>query len=177
MGQTKTIPSSILRSLKAKNPSTTKEELEEMAKDEDWYVRGIVAANSKISVGLVCELAEDPHHFVNYIAASNINAPPELIRKIYERDKINNNYQIYAGATFLCGVGKNPNTPEYILEEMARSRHAQDRLSVANNPNAPAHILKKLALDSDNLVREVAKLTYRSASARYKNMADFFAFI
>lgn len=169
MDQTKTISTLILRSLKAKKPTTTKEELEEMAKDEDWYVRGVVAANSKISVELVCELAKDPHDFVNYMAASNINAPPELITKIYERDKLNNNYQIYAGATFLCGIGKNPNTPEYILEEMANSQHAPDRLSVANNPNAPVHILKKLALDSDDLVSEVAK--------RHKNMADFFAFI
>lgn len=169
MSAQKEIDPCILRALKAKKSTTTKEELEEMAKDEDWYVRGIVAANSKISVELICELAEDPHHFVNYMAISNINAPPELIKKIYERDRLTNNYQLYTGATFLCGVGENPNTPGYILEEMANSQHAPDRLSVANNPNAPVHILKKLALDSDDLVSEVAK--------RHKNMASFCAFI
>ena len=125
------------------NNNASPEIIEELAEDEDSYVRKEVAKNPNTPVDILRKLAEDKGANVKYLVAKNPNTPVDILRKLAE-DK---DWRVRAG------VPRNPNTPVDILIKLAEDVYSGVRDEVAMNPNTPAEVLTKLAEDEDDSAR------------------------
>ena len=125
------------------NNNASPEIIEELAEDEDSYVRKEVAKNPNTPVEILRKLAGDKGANVKYSVAKNPKTPVDILRKLAE-DK---DWRARAG------VPRNPNTPVDILIKLAEDVYSGVRYEVAMNPNTPAEVLKKLAEDEDDSTR------------------------
>ena len=125
------------------NNNASPEIIEELAEDEDSYVRKEVANNPNTPVDILRKLAGDKGANVKYSVAKNPNTPVDILRKLAE-DK---DWRARAG------VPRNPNTPVDILIKLAEDVYSGVRYEVPRNPNTPAEVLTKLAEDEDDSTR------------------------
>ena len=125
------------------NNNASPEIIEELAEDEDSYVRKEVAKNPNTPVEILRKLAGDKGANVKYSVAKNPKTPVDILRKLAE-DK---DWRARAG------VPRNPNTPVDILIKLAEDVYSGVRYEVAMNPNTPAEVLRKLAEDEDDSTR------------------------
>jgi hypothetical protein len=131
----------------AYNPNTPPEILTLLARDENYYVRCVVAQNPNTPPEILTILARDEVWSVRWRVALNPNTPPESLT-ILARDE---DYDVR------WGVADNPNTPPEILTLLARDKNVSVRRCVAYNPNTPPEILTILAQDGDSYVRADAQ--------------------
>jgi len=132
----------------AEHPSTPAEILMKLAEDEDKWVRQNVVENPRTPVEVLVRLAEDKDEDVRRGVAENPNTPSEALRKLAE-DK--DEYMRY-------GVAMNSSTPVELLRKLAEDIHCDVRCGVAENPNTPSEILRKLAKNKEwEVRREVAE--------------------
>ena len=162
------------RQERARN-STSPEELEKLANDEDQEVRSRVASNTNTPVSLLEKLAEDEDRYVRRSVAANENTPVSVLEKLAEdedkdaydpkfvRKSVAGNANTPAsllekladdeGETVRRVVVKNTNTPVPLLEKLAEDEGETVRKAVADNTNTPVLVLEKLAGDEDENVR------------------------
>ena len=133
-----------MRRAVAENLNTTSEALMKLAEDEDVGVRHAVAENRNAPVKAIMKLAEDENERVRSAVAENPRIPVEFLRKFAE-----DNFFDLRG-----GVAKNPNTPSEILRKLAEDKDEYVRQKVACNPHTPVEVLMKLAEEENWRVRE-----------------------
>jgi len=172
-----------IRKLVAENPNTSVVAvIEQLAKDEDEYVRLAVAGNLNTPVTILEQLAKVWSRDARSAVARNPNTPVTILEQLAkDEDK----YVRLAMAGNLStpvtileqlakdgdsrvrrGVAENHNTPVAVLEQLATSAwdaggdpafdgdsYGGARSAVARNPNTPVTILEQLAKDEDEYVR------------------------
>ena len=82
------LPKSALARLNS-NEEVSREELIELAKDKNWYIRASVAKNPKTPKEILEILAKDEDWIVREAIAKNLNTPKEIL-EILARDKDEN---------------------------------------------------------------------------------------
>ena len=122
------------------------EMIEELAEDEDSYVRYEVAKNPNTPIDILTKLAEDENSDVRWGAIRNPNTPADILRELAEDKEWYVRYE----------VTRNPNTTVDILAKLAEDEDWSVRQAVADNSRTPVEILMKLAEDKDERVRKVA---------------------
>lgn len=144
--------------------------IEKLAEDKEGEVREEVASNPAAPEALVEELFHDPDFNVAFAAMKNPTVSTETLEKL-----IQNLPNLFPGAEkaivsnpncpgwFLqekhvndldChpGIAINPNTPENILQNLAKSEFWDVRWGVTQNPSCPGWLLKQLAEDENPAV-------------------------
>ena len=132
-----------LREQMAENSSSA-EELEELAEDDEDYVRILVAENSNTPSSILEKLAEDDNTSVRSGVAGNSNTPSSILEKLAEDDDFGVRY----------GVAQNNNTPDSLLEKLGKDEEQAVRYWVAQNENTPVSVLEKLAGDEEEDIRQ-----------------------
>ena len=132
-----------LREQLAENSSSA-EELEELAEDDEDYVRTLVAENSNTPSSLLEKLALDDDTSVRSGVAVNSNTPSSLLEKLALDDDFVVRY----------GVAQNNNTPVSLLEKLGNDEEQAVRYWVAQNENTPVSVLEKLAGDEEEDIRQ-----------------------
>jgi len=132
-----------LREQMAENSSSA-EELEELAEDDEDYVRILVAENSNTPSSILEKLAEDDNTSVRSGVAGNSNTPSSILEKLAEDDDFGVRY----------GVAQNNNTPDSLLEKLGNDEEQAVRYWVAQNENTPVSVLEKLAGDEEEDIRQ-----------------------
>ena len=99
------------------------------------------------NVELLDTLLEDQDINNNYIylkynIAKNQKASPKMLTKLFEE----NNDSIL----LLMALGKNPNSPNHILEKLIKSNDWKIRKAAASNKNIDPKLLEKLSEDDDS---------------------------
>ena len=126
------------------NNNASPEIIEELAEDEDSYVRKEVAYNPNTPVEVLRKLTGDEDKDVRWGAIRNPNIPADILRELAEDKDKHMRYE----------VARNPNTPIDILRKLADDEDRNVRRGVAENPNASAEVLRKLAEDGNEHVRQ-----------------------
>ena len=121
----------------ARNAHTPEKILGQLAKDSDHNVRRSVARNPACSKKLLMILAEDQSSWVRAGVALRGDIPRETLHVLAKEQDVN----------ILSAVGRNPSTPPEILDEILLSENRDIRRSVILNSNAPAKTLEKLQDD------------------------------
>lgn len=149
----------------ARDPSTSKEILANLAEYPDWKIRikvavnpntppyilskfaneGVdmrraVASNHSTPKETLIKLTEDNNWSVRHNAAMNPNTPAEALIKLA------NDTQCW------IGLAVNPQSPPEVLKEIGTKGDEGVRCMVARNPNATEDILIKLSKDQDLVV-------------------------
>ena len=132
-----------LREQLAENSSSA-EELEELAEDDEDYVRTLVAENSNTPSSILEKLALDDDTSVRSGVAVNSNTPSSLLEKLALDDDFVVRY----------GVAQNNNTPVSLLEKLGNDEEQAVRYWVAQNENTPVSVLEKLAGDEEEDIRQ-----------------------
>ena len=122
------------------NNNASPEIIEELAGDEDSYVRKEVAYNPNTPVDILRKLAEDKDWRARAGVPRNPNTPVDILIKLAE--------DVYSGVRY--EVPRNPNTPAEVLTKLAEDEDDSTRYNVARNPNTPVEALRKLAMDEDD---------------------------
>ncbi|BAZ13362.1 hypothetical protein NIES4071_52010 [Calothrix sp. NIES-4071] len=151
-----------VRSALASNPDTPLTILESLAKENYSKVREKVAQNPNTPLSVIQELINDKNGEVACIASeiiklrqssygvfdfSNESVRIANILETYQRPDWDKNWSNRSHAA------SNPNTPIFLLEELAKDKEEMIRQSVASNPKTPISILEKLAQDDSHHVR------------------------
>jgi hypothetical protein len=128
----------------AGDPHTPDIILEQLAKEDDFFLDWELALNRNTPGRVLQKLAENNHYLIRRDCAANPNTPAsalELLGK--DRD------------SKVCeNVASNPNTPVSILEHLMIKKNPGVRQIIASNPNIPASILDLLVKDNDSGVRQ-----------------------
>ena len=124
--------------------SSSAEELEELAEDDEDYVRILVAENSNTPPSILEKLALDDDTSVRSGVAVNSNTPSSLLEKLALDDDFVVRY----------GVAQNNNTPVSLLEKLGNDEEQAVRYWVAQNENTPVSVLEKLAGDEEEDIRQ-----------------------
>ncbi|HEY9610264.1 MAG TPA: hypothetical protein V6C93_12940, partial [Allocoleopsis sp.] len=150
------------------NPNTPSRILEQLAKDDELWVRLGVAANPKTPGRILSKLVEDNYVLLNPTLnkKSNIsisyfteNNYALLTKKLAVNPNVNASLlsEILAPETeFWIGleVAGNPNAPASLLEKLATVEDYIMLRKLASNPNTPPNILFQLVRNEDFKVRQ-----------------------
>ena len=141
------------REERAKN-STSAEELEKLAEDEDYYVRSAVAENTNTPASLLDKLADDEEEYVRSAVTRNKNTPAAVLEKEGRKKCWGKSLAEDKSVDVRSNVAENPNTPIPLLEILAEDHEKDVREKVAENINTNGSLLEKLAEDKDEGVRQ-----------------------
>ena len=111
---------------------------EAAAKDEDWNVRLIAAANPNTPKEILAELAKDKDRAVRICVAESLNIPEKTLFELAK-----DHWEVREA------VAANPNTPKEILAELAKDGFNCVRLAVAEHKHTSEETLAELAKDDD----------------------------
>lgn len=133
------------------NPSCPVWILEKASKNSNWRYRFAVASNLNCPANILETLANDKESYVKKAVAKNPNCPSNVLKKLFEYDKES--------------VLKNSNCPKEIIKEYATrinfyNYDNEERLYVISNPNCPKdrinYIYKKILEISKELEKYMA---------------------
>ncbi len=160
-----------VRSALASNPDTPPNILESLAKENYSNVREKVAQNPNTPLSILQELTMDKNGEVACVASQIIKLRQSSygvldfskesikvaeILETYQRPDWNKNWSNRGHAA------SNPNTPIFLLEELAKDKEEMIRQGVASNPQTPIHILEQLAQDDSRHVRNAIACNIRT---------------
>ena len=155
---------------------TPAEILEELAYDDDWFIRKLVALHPFTPVYVIAQLAVDQNNEVRFAVSENFRKPPWVdVRFSEEPDECNKEWVKYIveahdpetspsrlgvlakslDVDVRYAVALNPSTSAQTLERMSNlsATNYWMRYLVAQNPNVSLNTLKSLANDSQACVR------------------------
>ena len=127
-------------------PTTSAQQLRELATHADWQVRQAVAMNRKTPVDIFQQLANDSNQDVRIALSTNLSTPEEIFF-ILARDPSEQVRSVVARFEYV---------PAAVLAAMADDQSAEIRLEVARNWNTDIPTLKKLSQDTFDEVRAMA---------------------
>jgi HEAT repeat protein len=139
-----------VRGAVASNPNTPLELLQQLAKDEDLWVRKEVAENPNTPAELLQQLAKDEDSDARREVAKNPNTPVELRLELLQQLAKDEKWAVRRE------VARNPNTPGELLQQLAKDESSDVRGDVARNPNTPLEAYFYLRLDKNQSVRDSA---------------------
>ncbi len=144
-----------VRQAVAANIKTPSGILEKLAKDEDAGVRSNVAQNNNTLPSTLEELAKDSDKKVIWEVADNENTSASVLAELAERD------EYYDSITRINIASNKSTRPETLaklgLIKSANGPTTMVRAAVAANPNTPAFVLTELAQDKNSRVRSAVK--------------------
>jgi hypothetical protein len=143
----------------AKDPTTSLDILERLAKSDRIAVVKAIAANPSTPVSLLIELAEHEYMSVRKEIALNLNTPIEILPKfINDRKFVINALPENPHLQADLQAAKSTDTDLDQLAELAQSPYVFIRREIALNPNTTADLLEKLSEDEDwQILHKVAK--------------------
>ena len=130
---------------KTKSPDTPTDTLIELGKHSKLEVRLAVAGNPNTPEEVLRKLYEEKNENNIYILylTKNPSLPDDLIIKIYGEVLLREPTDYY----IISNIAENPNTPEYILYELAGSPHGELTNYIDNlldNPSLPEGLREEL---------------------------------
>ncbi len=143
----------VRRSL-AKNPHIPITLMEQLAEDKDTYIRRSLAENPHIPITLMEQLAEDEDIYVRYAVARNISTPINFLEKLILKIR-NKSYRDSLIENLRNQILQNPDISVDTLQKLAQVKDWRSRLAIARHPNADATLLNELAKTNQWQVRLV----------------------
>ena len=142
-------PDDGVRKMVARNPKTPPNILEILSYDSNSKVREEVAENPNTPERIMEALAKDPDFGIAYSLLHNPKASGKVLEALikYHTDLRQSIWR----------ERQDMETPEYIIEMLAKDTDWQVRKIVAAVPKTPERILDMLAKDSNETVRDRAK--------------------
>ncbi len=130
-----------------KNPNTSIEVLDLLARDIDPLTRAVASSHENTSPATLHLLAQDPIDYVRQNVAQNSNTMPETLFQLAgDSDDFVRRH-----------LARNAKTPATGLAVLAGDPSERTRYLVAENVNTPVNTLISLASDPDKDVAEAAK--------------------
>lgn len=133
-----------LARLVAKNPCATPKLLGELGASRDTVTRSHVAANPNTPTEVLLKLGSE---FPKQLLGN-----PALALLLLENPNLVNEMP----RTTVRSLLKLEELPAFVLEKLAHARHRWVRCTIAQNPNTPAWVLQELAQDMDVEIRQYA---------------------
>lgn len=141
------------KSRAASLPSTSVEDLQRYANDNDWRIRLIIARRQTTPANILIGLANDPRAEVRAALAHNLRAPRAAVAPL-----VNDPDESVRLSLAHCGY-----TPPDLLEKLVKDSSEDVRKQAVVNLNLPLQTLKMLARqDSDLSDRAKTMLQQRS---------------
>ena len=138
----------------AKHPKTPSGILDYLSKDDDYYIRRIVALNENATPEILTRLASDSELEVRLSVARNRNTPEDILLKLYNES--NNADKRNMQLSLL----DNDNAPSSIIDDCAKSDDDGIRCAAAYHINISLDTLNAMVNDECTEVRaNVAKWT------------------
>ena len=116
----------------ARGSRTSTRDLALLAKDKSYEVRALVALNPNTSSDVLTHLAKSTHPNVLCYVAANPHTPSDALETIWK--KVDYTWDLYLKSNAECSLANNPNTPAYIINELAHVWGTVGDLARAN-PN------------------------------------------
>lgn len=150
----------------ARDPSSSEDELCELATDNDFQIRVTVAKNTGSSSNvLACFIDEEDKHVIS-VLSRRAELPVEVLRNISlfllsEIDELiaknANDYDLVLSSYICSNVIAHPKTEREILESAAHHKLNLIRLGALCNPNLPAELLEEMILNemSSSILQEM----------------------
>ncbi len=132
--------------------------------DPSWNEKHREALDQATPGKRLAELVVEKNRSILGAVAGNKNALPETLEAIYTHPL--RSWWVYGS------LARNPNTPESILEKLARQPDADCRRNVAWNPKVPPRLLEELSADEANEVREAVARNERTPVPVLEQMAQ-----
>ncbi len=122
------------------NRKTPPNVLSILSKNSKDVIRMNVAYNHNTPSDILEILAKDPKIEVVKAASVNPNTPHEVLVDLYGTGK------------FSESLAENPNSPQFILEELANDKDSISHFLVSKNPSAPPHLLEEMSKETNFIV-------------------------
>jgi len=127
-------------------PTTSIQQLTELATESDWHVRQTVAMNRKTPEDVLLKLAQDPVQDVRIAVCTNLSTT-ESIFFVLAKDESEQVRSVVARFEYVTAA---------VLASMANDSSTDIRLEVARNWNTDIPTLKKLSKDEFEEVKNMA---------------------
>jgi hypothetical protein len=139
-----------VRTFVARNPKTPPDILEILSYDSIREVRGAVTRNPNTPEDILINFAKYPDGFLAHRILKNPGATGKVLETLIKYQGSDVKQDIWVER-------QDMETPEYIIEMLAKDPDWKVREIVAAVPKTPSHIIDMLAKDSNEVVRERAK--------------------
>ena len=134
----------------AGDKNTPPSRLQELSRNQDRAVKGVVARNPNTPVPILRELAEEANDAAMYGLAVNPSTPPDILRKLLRwRDPY--------GFTCLNNLASNSGAPADILRTISEGEEQSAKFNLLYNPSASIELLEQLTRSSDGSLSFRAK--------------------
>lgn len=127
----------------AGNPDTPVPVLKEIADDEDWKTRLVLAWNSALPAETLTKLANDPVEQVQSAALSNPNTPAEVL--------IDKAKTVDLGSPVQLGILENPKAPGEVVSYLMYNGDKTIARFAARHANATAEALTDITANSRDI--------------------------
>lgn len=135
-----------------------------LSESTDFVVRIAVAENPKTPELILKKLLKDENEIVRSTALKNPSIPQEEIIKALE-DKENYDKIKYS-------LAKNPSTPIYILEQLAKAEEAMLRINLTENPALSEELREKIKEELTEQVLENIRKDGKECQMRYYVLSE-----